>query len=91
MSFTKYLYAALILISGYVKADDCGYGKETASKKSLKQLQDLSLFIKRHETVNPWIQCHYNGRSVSCEEYERLVQSEVSDPSVDPSLRMRNP
>lgn len=91
MSFTKYFYAVLILISGYVKADDCGYGEETAGKKSLKQLQDVSLFIKRHEMVTPWVQCHYNGRSVSCEEYERLVESEVKDPSVDPNLRMYNP
>jgi len=72
-------------------ADNCGYGKSTTDKKSLKQLQNLSLFMKRHEMVTPWVQCHYKGRSVSCEEYERLVESEKINSDVDPNLGLTNP
>lgn len=70
----------LILLSSLVTtslADTCYYGNErNLSQKSLKELNDVSKWLKTQETDDMWYNYQYNGYSVSKEEYERLMRQD---------------
>jgi hypothetical protein len=77
----------LALLFGCIRiaiADECNY---VSREKSLSELQDVSKWLRKEESVTPWRMYHYNGRSVTKEQYERLMKK-PHDKNVDPGERM---
>lgn len=66
------LFAKLALAEDASSKTDknCYYGTET--QHNLKDLKNLSQFVKNTEFDTTWVEYQYNGYSVSKQEFERL-------------------
>jgi len=78
----------ILLITLYCNitlAEDCKYGKDVLNTKSLKDITKFGTEMQKKLLTQPWLQCHYKGYSVSCDEYERLINEQKED-GLDPNL-----
>lgn len=84
-----YLILLILTAANELFAKPCSkYGKDTP--KSLKTILESGSMIEKKLLTQPWVQCHYRGYSVSCQEYERLINKETYNGS-DPNLGQRLP
>ncbi len=66
------LLVILCCLSASTEAKDCYYGNDKLFARNLADLKNLSNF-QQSATAVPYSSYHYNGYSVSAEQYERLM------------------
>ena len=65
----------IIFCASVAHSDDCYYGNDKLFTRNIKNLRLLSNF-KQSAIAKPYFSYHYDGRSVSAEQYEKLIQQE---------------
>lgn len=79
------LFVLVVVYSVAGMAEECKYGTTVMDSKSIIDIMKNGSDIQKKLLVQPWVQCHYKGHSVSCEEYERLIKQDQTK-DLDPNL-----
>ena len=72
----KHLLLLILCFTAQISnAADCYYGNDKLFSKNISDLRLLSNF-QQSATAYPYYSYHYNGRSVSAEQFEKLKLKE---------------